>query len=473
MITCQVCVVPLVSSNLPNRAFVQSEQDDATCVAAHTWLQCVQDGEPSEDVLLKASYRISSALACAGRHTALRTTSIRLDAMAVWHSLSNLQDQPKALTGPTILANVVCLELLLYSYIDGKIENEIDIRHFTCKLLQRLPKLTAARLHYHSYSEVPYIPLLQLKHLDLELGGKDSLGCMPFAALMPALETARITFVVGLGRISELNVLGCQHLMRLVLNNAVVHQLSKPQQCWLRVDMPQWNAYSMQPSQLQQSLSEVNEILLYSREFHAPQGLLAHVCLPKLETLQCEWNEDSGEDSGVVSNAIQHCLEHSGNLPALKSILCQSIRCQSYGQLTGAIMRARIPADLADVHELMFATAGPLQLTFECARSAGEKLNTFCAVGSVLLIDNIDLSSMYKALLRRGLTLSTAHADDAYDDIPSQCMYIRAFSAPRLSYDDAIDAVNSRVSRWGGYWGCAECGACFDCLREAGMLNDR
>ena len=429
----------------------------------------MQGGAPSDNVLVEASHRISSALACAGRHTGPCTTSISLSTMSVQQSLTDLQDHPRALTGPSMRANVVCLELLLYSQNIDEIANDVDIRHFTIKLLQRLPNLTAARLQYHCYSEVPYVPLLQLKHLDLELVGSDSLMRLPFAALMPALETARITFVVGLGRIAELDVLGCRHLTRLVLSNAAVHQLSKAPQCWLQIDMLRWNAHDVQPSQLQQSLSEVNEILLYSKEFCSPRGLLAHVCLPKLEVIRCNWDEDDNEDSSIVTNAIELCSGHTKDLPALKSILCED-----FDKPADSVMEVRIPARLAGVEELEFASDRPLRLIFDCPRSAGEKLDKFCVIGREVKADAAALVTMNDALFRRGFTLSTAHAEQQHDDdAPSQCMYIRAISALQLSYDDAIDAVYSRMSRWGGYHGCADCGACFDCLREAGILDDR
>ena len=427
----------------------------------------MQGGAPSDVVLQKASDWISSALASAGRHTGPCTTSISLCTMAVWQSLTDLQDQPSALTGPSMLAHVVCLELLLYSQDIEEISNDIDIEHFTSKLLQRLPNLTAARLQHHSYSEVPHIPLLQLKHLDLELVDSHSLMRMPFAALMPALETARISFIVGLGWISELDVLGCRHLTRLVLSNAMVHQLSKLPRCWLRVDMQLLYTYNRQPSQLQQTLSEVNELILYSREFHPPQGFLAHISMPKLEVIWCDWIEDVG-DNGTLSDAVDFCLGHSRNLPALKTIICEY-----YDISPESGIKACIPANLAGVQELIFATYWPLQLDFECARSAGEKLNVFCAIGSELRADVAALHLMNEALLKRGLTLSRVRAEPDHEDAPLQCMYIRSLSAPQLSYDDAICSVLSHLRRWGRNRECSECGTCFDCLREAGMLNNK
>ena len=68
-------------------------------------------------------------------------------------------------------------------------------------------------------------------------------------------------------------------------------------------------------------------------------------------------------------------------------------------------MKAHIPPDLAGVQELMLATARRLQLAFDSARSAEERLNTFCAVASEVSVDAAARLNMTNALLRRGLTL--------------------------------------------------------------------
>ena len=77
-----------------------------------------------------------------------------------------------------------------------------------------------------------------------------------------------------------------------------------------------------------------------------------------------------------------------------------------------------------------------------------------------------------KALSKRGLTLGMAQAEEQHEDAPSQCMYIRAISAPQLSHDDACHAVDARVEIWGMvHSSCEQCGACFECLRKAGALD--
>ena len=395
------------------------------------WLQCMQG--MIDAPLVVASNQISYALACADRHTGPCTTYISLTTHSVRHSLFNTLGQPQAFSSPSILANVVCLELMLPNYEDGiDVDN---IRQFASGLLHRLPNLIAARLWYGAFFEVPYMPLLQLKHLDLGLENLDTLDGKPFAAVLPALETASISAFQP-SAISELDVSGCQHLMRLVLSNLMVCRLSKPPQCRLRVDTTGWSYTDAEASQLQPGLSEVNEALVSSEEFYSPQGLVASVCMPNMEVIRCDWSDDNyydgdDKDDGSVANALMHCLRHSRNLPVLKSILCGD-----YDNSPKTVMGARIPADLAGVKELMVATNRPLQLVFDSARTAGERLDTFCAVASEVRVDAAALLDMTDALLRRGLTLNMAQAGQEHENAPSQCMYVCAISAPQLSYDD-------------------------------------
>ena len=226
--------------------------------------------------------------------------------------------------------------------------------------------------------------------------------------------------------------------------------------------------------QLRAGLAEVSEVLLSSRELYSPHGLVAKAFLPILEVSRCDrwddlYNDDDNDvkDEGRAANVLVHTLRHRGNLPALKSILCGDYDCVSE-----CPMKARIPAELAGVQELMFATNRPLRLLFESGRSVGEKLTTFCAVASEVRVDPAALRDMTEALFKRGLTLSMAQADPEDEYAPSQCLYVHAASAPQLSYGDAVRSVNARVERWGktGDNACGRCGACFDCLRKAGVL---
>lgn len=122
-----------------------------------------------------------------------------------------------------------------------------------------------------------------------------------------------------------------------------------------------WSHNDAEASQLQPGLSEVNEVLISSKEFYSPQGLVASACMPNMEVIRCNWSDknyyddDDDEDDGSVANALMHCLRHSRNLPALKSILCTD-----YDNDPKTVMGARIPADLAGVQELMVATDRPL-----------------------------------------------------------------------------------------------------------------
>ena len=250
----------------------------------------------------------------------------------------------------------------------------------------------------------------------------------------------------------------------------MVKRLSKPPQCTLRADMVMLHSNEVKESELRAVMAGVSEVLLSSEELYLPRGLVTRVCLPALEVIRCDKWGDKFDDTGdeAAADALVHTLRHSGNLPALKSILWGDYNCAS-----GCAMTARIPAELAGIQELMIATDRPLRLLFESARSAGEKLTTFCAVASEVRVDAAALCDMINALSRRGLTLSMAQADPEHEYAPSQCLYVHAVSAPQLSYDDAVRTVDARVERWGktGSDACGRCGACFRCLRKAGVLD--
>ena len=270
---------------------------------------------------------------------------------------------------------------------------------------------------------------------------------MGFAALFPLLETARISACMESGTTPELNVSGCRYLTRLVLADMMVNHLSKPPQCTLRVEMVTLHSDGLEESQLRAGLAEVSEVLLSSKELYSPHGLVANAFLPNPEVIRCDrWDDlfdddDSDDkDEGRAANVLVHTLRHSRNLPALKSILCGDYDCVSE-----CAMKARVPAELDGVQELMFATDRPLRLLFESGRNVGEKLTTFCAVASEVRVDLAALRDMSVALSKRGLTLSMAQADPERKYAPSQCLYVHAASAPQLSYDDAVRSVNARV----------------------------
>ena len=230
-------------------------------------------------------------------------------------------------------------------------------------------------------------------------------------------------------------------------------------------------------SQLQLALAEMNEVYLYAKELYRPQGLVARFCLPKLEVIRCEWDayddessssvdSDDDGDEGRVADALVHCLSHSKNLPSLKSIICGD-----WDRDPSRSMETHIPANLAGVKEIIIATNRPLQLVFNCASNAGERLECFFAVGSEVRMDA--LAPFQEALSKRGLTLSTAQASQDHEDAPSQCVYIRELSATQLSYDDAMRPVNAKVQDWGRTHSCSQCGACYKCLKVEGLLDRR
>ncbi len=447
------------------------------CIAEHEqshvlWLRlscgqaadsCMQGMHVS--TLLAASEAISYALGCAGRCTGPCTMSIRICTQVVARSLDNTMGQPEALTGSSILANVVCLELALASFGVLMHDDCVSVSSFVRSLLQRVPNLLAARLWCYPSPYVSYRPMSQLKHLDLGSISPDSLSGMQLATLFPELQTLNIS-TESLGTIPELDVSGCQHLKWLVLYNVMVCRVLKPAQCRFRAHMVGSDC-GMEAVRLQPGLLEANEVLICGRNVCPPEGIFPGLCLPKLEVIRCEWDIDDGRIDGTPEIVLGLCLQHSKELPALKSIFCGD-----YGMAHEPVMKARIPADLAGVQELIIATDRPLLLYFDSASNLGARLNTFYVVAREVRVDIAALLDMTDALSKRGLTLSMARAGQGNINAPSHCMYVRAISAPQLSYEDAIDYVNARVEKWGKHHDdCAQCGACFDCLEKAGLLD--
>lgn len=283
--------------------------------------------------LAQAGKQISCALACADRHIGPCTASISLNTQAVHNSLINLLGQSQSSLSPFILPNVVSLDLVLCN--EGDDGNE-SIRQFASLLLQRLPNLMVARLRYCTVSsEATLVHLSQLKHLDLCMYNLDILERMPFGRLVPALETACITYPYpeDNGIVSEVSFSGCQQLTQLRLTGIDVCHLSMPPHCRLRIGLITSDSdFYKDTSKAQQATRNVKEILVISCELYSPQGLFARVCLPELEVIRCYWptaeegrdfDEDKVyEEGGIPSHALVHCLENGRNVPALKSILC-------------------------------------------------------------------------------------------------------------------------------------------------------
>ena len=131
----------------------------------------------SDSALDVASKLMSSAMACAGRRIGPCTTSIRLKSQSLRRSLIHLQDQPTALTSPSILPNVAHLELRLHSL--GR-EDDDGLREFVSGTLRRLPNLVATKLYLTGHSCVfALMPLLRLRHLDLTLDDYGGLDHVP------------------------------------------------------------------------------------------------------------------------------------------------------------------------------------------------------------------------------------------------------------------------------------------------------
>ena len=422
--------------------------------------------------------QVSYALACADRHTGPSTTSISLAWFPLRGSLINDHGQPTALTTPCTLASVGYLELRLDSGGDWVCNDEIG--RFWRSMLQRLPNLVYASLSLSTLSKAPMVPLLQLKHLELSLQTLDGLACMPFGACLPSLETASIKasfqpWPDRIGFISELNVLGCTHLRQLVVSEVLVCSVLKPAQCRLRLDWLKLRlcCASLDKSQLLPALTEAHEVLLAAEELYLLDGLVSLSCLPALEVIRCDWDDwdvDDEQDRSLrwLANTLVHCMRHSRNLPALRSIICSD-----HDREGRFPMKIRIPANLASVKELVIATDRPLHLLFESASGAGKTLDGFCVVGSEVRMDYP--APFLNALFERRLAVGIAEAGQAHMDAPSQCVYMRKIiSDPEFSYDDAIRAVNARVHQWGEHdLCCGQCGVCFKCLESEGVLDGR
>ena len=454
------------------------------------------------NALINISKKTSCALACASRHIWPGTISLKLSASSVRHSLISPQGQSRISIVPATLANVVSLSLELASDLKED-DDDNDLRQFAVDIVQRLPNLIAASIWLHAESNVCALqPLLRLRHLDLGLGNVEALDGLPFGALSPALETLCITYMKANPEvhaefgyeleayeaepIAVLDVSGCPQLRRLVLRDMMPVGLPKPPGCWLRFEVQApWRTPEEASRLLQPALSKVNELLFGTTDMTPLRGLL-ETGLPKLQSIRCggwdklpdyddeEDEEDDGDGGGNVgcdwraSNLLLRFLRHGRNFPALKSILC--------GYEDDPPAHHRIPADLAGDDELIIASKESLKLVFESARSAGERLSTFFAVGRKVTVEAAALRAMTRALSRRGLTLSVASAGKGHKHGRMQCMYVHARSAPQMSYEDAMRCVTTRLQSWQlDPYACGQCacGACFKCLRAAGTVDGK
>ena len=174
--------------------------------------------------LTTASKQISCALACADRHIGPSTTSISVSTEAIQDSLINFIGRSQVSLSPSMLPNVISLELVLS---DRGGSDDGNIKQYASWLLGRLPNLITAKIHYPISFEATFMPLLKLRHLDLSMHDLDTLEVMPFSTLVPELESACISCRGGLGPMSGLDFSGCQHLARLVVYGLAVGLLVK------------------------------------------------------------------------------------------------------------------------------------------------------------------------------------------------------------------------------------------------------
>ena len=451
-----------------------------------TTLLCCMQGM-DETAMSRASKQITHALASAERCTGSCTTYISLVTEHIGNLPANDPGHPANWPISSTLANVACLELQLTCYTDV---NDDFIRAYTRWTLGRLPNLVAARLWLEApYSICPYVDLHHLKHLELGVGDVTSVGCVDIEQAFPSLGTACISASVEPGTNSILDFSECRHLTRLVFANIMVYDLYKPPGCTVRVEMVRLQSEDLVANWLRQGLAEVSELLLSSKELYSHDGLLTKARMPKLEVIRCDgWGEDSPTDGNssdsdgndaanpddieelefLVTRSLENCMMHSRNFPALRSILIADNTHSSQEP----VMCVVIPYYLARVQELMIASERPVELVFGCAHMTGERLETFCVVGKEVKVDRAAMTEMRDALSGRGLTLSMVKAKKKHEHYPSECLYVHPSSAPQLSFDDAILALDARIERWGDNKNaCGQCGACFKCLRKAGILD--
>lgn len=408
----------------------------------------------------KATSQVRDALACATRHIGPCTTFIRLSQETLYtprHGFIDMIKRPGVLPCSSMLVNVTYFEVDLRGQYG---DDRDDIQQLSNWLLQRMPNLLAAQLiSSNAFCGVPRIPLVHLKHLRLHVWQLASLEGMRFGESVPALQTARVSACGSKsGLLSKMDVSGCKDLVRLVIDNIVVCHLEKQPKCWLKVDLAEWRRDDLEATQLQSMFSAVDELRLSYRDVYHPQGLVAIAAMPNVKVPKFDDICD-GSDCELFSS-----------LESLKSIICGNCDA-SFDSDSESERDHYIPADLGSVEELMFATRHPLELVFGDGHSAGERLNTLYIIARHVKVDALALLGMNNALLSRGLTLRMVKAEQGHRDFPAQCMYLHAISALVLSYDEARRAVDARLERWGRHSSCAQCGACFTCLREAGVLE--
>ena len=361
------------------------------------------------------------------------------------------------------LGQLLCLQAPLYRH-----DNSFA-KGFFQWLLHKVPNLLALHM-----GDMPLPPpgsgprgfsFQSLRHL--QLGGRSLQFTFQPAQQLPVLQTLCIDgFDLEL---PEVDLLGYRQLSKLMMYGCSMQRLLLEPACQFSADVGILSNYAGERAwraPFEGFLRSVRELRVFCQEpqyiSQDSKGLFAG--LPSLSVLNVHWPEEwSGGDEpdggAFVDGAeclLTNCLATDG--PPVLSLRVITI--------TAVSMQARIPGHLPNLEQLVILAEGRAELSFEEPEATILALKQFNAFGQPLELDEMNAARMSVALrgTSRALGEARAHTAGRGFSSSSSCRYLRPTAAEALPIQQLYDHVTGLAKLCG-------CGACFDCLLEAGHLD--
>ena len=137
-------------------------------------------------------------------------------------------------------------------------------------------------------------------------------------------------------------------------------------------------------------------------------------------------------------------------------------------RISASSIKIIVPAQLPNRQELLIEAEGILKLQFEEPLATASSLTRFHVSAQALAIAAEDVLRMSCSLLRRGLTLAAVLKSQArHEHMPKvkrSCVFLQSFDTGQPSLRERDHDLYPHTLE-------CRCGACFKCLRKAGLLD--
>ena len=337
-------------------------------------------------------------------------------------------------------------------------------------LLERAPRLQAMDLRVKTrHLPAGHISFRHMRHLVMT--SHDLRGRFLVAEQLPALETLSIHGRYDTGA-EVIDMSGCRRLRQLVLSRYIAKKLiwdaAGSGCCPVAFELHDPFVLS-QPGRIRafrkQAALAQHVILCVQDDGRRPVfGLFRY--FPTMKVLALKWpaRNHPGPPCPIAEDAF---WEGAGDY------LCDCIEGQSLVHLetiiiTGCRMEARIPSadEVPNLKDLVIKASGQLELSFQIP-FAISRISSLHLYGRPFVSHEFDLSSLkehWSALEEHGLVLTFAATEPGSNRKPTSCIYLRPAGTQELSIDELCTKVEQLVQ--------CRCGACFDCLRWAGCIDE-